>query len=256
MEKKIILISKGSTFMVSAITSNLEEAGYEVLPALPQIEDLSEKKDQVDMIVFYLGDYIEEIPETLAYLKELVLEERKLLFIIGSNDEFFEFDRKVPDQIDTSRFLRPLNVRDLIEKLNDVIEVNSDDDRKKSIMIVDDDVMFLKLMKEWLSGPYRVTMANSGMRAITYLANNTPDLILLDYEMPVTNGPQVLQMIRDEATTNAIPVMFLTGKSDRESVLKVVGLKPDGYLLKSMTRDELLQQIRAFFEEQKMKRLQ
>ncbi len=256
MEKKIILISKGSTFMVSAITSNLGEAGYEVLPALPQVEDLSEKKDQVDMIVFYLGDYIEEIQDTLSYLKELVQEERKLLFIIGSNDEFFEFDRKVPDQIDTCRFLRPLNVKDLIEKLNDAIAVNSDDDRKKSIMIVDDDVMFLKLMKEWLSGPYRVTMANSGMRAITYLANNTPDLILLDYEMPVTNGPQVLQMIRDEATTNAIPVMFLTGKSDRESVLKVVGLKPDGYLLKSMTRDELLQQIRAFFEEQKMKRLQ
>ncbi len=256
MEKKIILISKGSTFMVGAITSNLEEAGYEVVPALPDVEDLSGKIELVDMIVFYLGDYIEEIQDTLDYLKEVVLEKGKLLFIIGSNDEFFDFDRKATPQIVTSRFLRPLNVRDLIEKLNAVIEVNSEESEKKSIMIVDDDVMFLKLMKEWLTGPYKVTMANSGMRAITYLANNTPDLILLDYEMPVTSGPQVLKMIRDDASTSSIPVMFLTGKGDRESVLKVVGLKPDGYLLKSMTRDELLAQIRDFFEARKMKKLQ
>ncbi len=255
MEKKLILISRGSTFMVSAITSNLEEAGYEVIPSTPEVPDLMEKRDLADLVVFFLGDYMEEIPETLAYLKIMVRELGKYLYLIGSNDEFFEYDRRVSDQIDTSRFSRPLNVQQLIEKLNDALEVKSDEGRKKSIMIVDDDVMFLKLMKEWLSGPYRVTMANSGMRAITYLASNRPDLILLDYEMPVTNGPQVLQMIRDDTATSAIPVMFLTGKGDRESVLKVVGLKPDGYLLKTMTRDELLQQINAFFEEKKMKRL-
>ena len=85
------------------------------------------------------------------------------------------------------------------------------------------------------------------MQAITYIAKNIPDLILLDYEMPVTNGPQVLEMIRSENTTADIPVIFLTGKDDKESVTKVLALKPQGYILKSAGRQKLVGQIEEFF---------
>ena len=91
-------------------------------------------------------------------------------------------------------------------------------------------------------------MASSGMNAITFLAKNPVDLILLDYEMPVASGPQVLEMIRSEPATSSIPVMFLTSKSDRESVLKVVSLKPEKYLLKTMPPEELIANIDDFFE--------
>ena len=76
-----------------------------------------------------------------------------------------------------------------------------------------------------------------------YIADNKPDLILLDYEMPVTSGPQVLEMIRSETKVDSIPVIFLTGKGDRESVMKVLALKPDGYLLKSAAPGELVEAI-------------
>lgn len=88
-----------------------------------------------------------------------------------------------------------------------------------------------------------------------YIADNTPDLILLDYEMPVTSGPQVLEMIRSETKVDSIPVIFLTGKGDRESVLKVLALKPDGYLLKSTPREQLIDTIDNFFEKQKYQKL-
>ena len=88
-----------------------------------------------------------------------------------------------------------------------------------------------------------------------YIADNKPDLILLDYEMPVTSGPQVLEMIRSETKTDTIPVIFLTGKGDRESVLKVLALKPDGYLLKSMDKAALLKSLEEFFEKKKHEQL-
>ena len=66
------------------------------------------------------------------------------------------------------------------------------------------------------------------------------DLILLDYEMPVVDGPQVLQMLRQEEETAHIPVLFLTGNGSREAVSRVMELKPDGYILKSTTRGDLL----------------
>ena len=125
---------------------------------------------------------------------------------------------------------------------------------KKNILLVDDDATFLKLVKDWLSADYRVTIVSSGMQAITYIAKNRPDLILLDYEMPVTTGPQVLEMIRSEVGTSSIPVFFLTGKGDKESVAKVLRLKPEGYILKSTGRNELLEQIRNYFALQKTKK--
>ena len=88
-----------------------------------------------------------------------------------------------------------------------------------------------------------------------YIADNKPDLILLDYEMPVTSGPQVLEMIRSEMKVGSIPVIFLTGKGDRESVLKVLALKPDGYLLKSMEKAALLKSLEEFFEKKKHEQL-
>ena len=108
----------------------------------------------------------------------------------------------------------------------------------------------LRSVKSWLEDKYQVILANSGAMAIKYLAMNHPDLILLDYEMPVCDGRQVLEMIRSEPDFSTVPVIFLTGKNDKESVMKVTALKPDGYLLKTMEPEKLHQAIDEFFEKE------
>ena len=123
--------------------------------------------------------------------------------------------------------------------------------KKKKILVVDDSGIMLRNIKRWLEDKYQVILANSGAMAIKYLAMNRPDLILLDYEMPVCDGKQVLEMIRAESEFSNIPVIFLTGKNDRESVLSVSALKPEGYLLKSMPPAQIVQTIDDFFEKRK-----
>ncbi|OQA21879.1 MAG: Chemotaxis protein CheY [Firmicutes bacterium ADurb.Bin354] len=125
--------------------------------------------------------------------------------------------------------------------------------RKRCILVVDDDTTYLRTIRGWLKDSYRVGMANSGMQALTWLAGNTPDLILLDYDMPVTDGPQVLKMIHGEPGSSDIPVMFLTGRSDKKSIMKVLSLKPAGYLLKSIDRNTLLETLDNYFLDQMMK---
>ncbi|MBP8969760.1 MAG: response regulator [Lachnospiraceae bacterium] len=97
------------------------------------------------------------------------------------------------------------------------------------------------------SNIYRKLFTHSGVQAISYLAKNKADLILLDYEMPVANGPQVLSMLKNDSEMKQIPVMFLTGHGDKESVLSVVGLSPVDYLLKTIDQDTLLSKIDTFF---------
>ena len=138
----------------------------------------------------------------------------------------------------------------LLERLAYLTDVNATQDRLKHILIVDDDETFLKTVKNWLSRQYRVTIVTSGAQAMMYVADNQPDLILLDYEMPVTSGPQVLEMLRSEPKTAKIPVIFLTGKGDRDSVFQVLALKPEGYILKSSGRDKLVESVGSFFMKQ------
>ena len=59
-------------------------------------------------------------------------------------------------------------------------------------------------------------------------------------------------MMRSEPETSDIPVMFLTAKGDRESVMKVLDLKPEGYLLKTMKPAEIIESLETFFEKQKI----
>ena len=73
--------------------------------------------------------------------------------------------------------------------------------------------------------------------------------------MPVTDGPQILEMIKSKHDTADILVIFLTGKSDRDSIISVMQLRPDGYLLKSMSNEEIMNTVVDFFETKKWKDL-
>lgn len=121
---------------------------------------------------------------------------------------------------------------------------------KKRILVVDDDSTMLRALKIWLSDEYKVYMANSGTAAITLLAQKEVDLILLDYEMPVLDGPKVFEMLRAEEGLRDIPVMFLTGRDDEESVMRVLAMKPENYLLKTDSPDHILEIISDFFAKQ------
>ena len=96
---------------------------------------------------------------------------------------------------------------------------------------------------------------NSAANALSFLGMKQPDLILLDYEMPVCSGPQMLQMLRSETRTESIPVIFLTSKGDRESVREVLSLRPQGYLLKTMAFDQIIESIDKYFATEKSKKL-
>ena len=248
MRTKILFISQGVSFMGNSIQKNLESAGYDVIHVNPTVEEISDCKDEVSLMVFYLGKFVEDIPDVLVYLKDICLEEEKLLILLGNLDELGIVENSLPAAAIAEKFERPIDLKKLTAEIHRLVQVVDEREAQKSILLVDDDPTFLKMMKGWLDPYYRVTIVTSGMQALMYLADNKPDLILLDYEMPVTSGPQVLEMIRSETKVDRVPVMFLTGKGDRESVLKVLALKPEGYLLKSLNREQILESISDFFE--------
>ncbi|MCM1266952.1 MAG: response regulator [Bacteroidales bacterium] len=118
-------------------------------------------------------------------------------------------------------------------------------ERKKHILVVDDDSSVLKLLKGYLAERYDVATAISGKIAMKFLETKKTDMVLLDYEMPVENGAAVLTKIRENQATEKLPVVFLTGVTDRQKILEVLALKPQGYLTKPIDMEKLSSTIKG-----------
>ncbi len=114
---------------------------------------------------------------------------------------------------------------------------------RKLILVVDDNGTALRTMKAMLQDKYNVALAISGAQAMTSIGKRRPDLILLDYEMPVCDGRMTLEMIRADEDMKDIPVIFLTAINDRANIEAVLRLKPAGYFLKPAEKNRLLAEI-------------
>ena len=122
---------------------------------------------------------------------------------------------------------------------------------KPKILIVDDSITIQKRIKQLLSEDYDISGVGSGVAAIRSITLDRPDLVLLDYEMPVCDGSHVLEMLRSEKEFADIPVIFLTSRDDTESVKKVLSLKADGYLLKHLNQMDIKKRIDDYFKAKK-----
>ncbi|MCH5204199.1 MAG: response regulator [Oscillospiraceae bacterium] len=136
-----------------------------------------------------------------------------------------------------------ISVEDMPAPPPPVPEKPAEPDRKKHVLVVDDDRNVLKMLKTALEEKYEVTATLNGLLVEKILSSKPVDLIVLDYEMPIMTGAEVYRKIKDNAEYSTIPICFLTGVSDRNKVMEIMSLRPDSYLLKPIDLEMLLTAI-------------
>ncbi len=113
---------------------------------------------------------------------------------------------------------------------------SSDTGDKPTILVVDDTPDNLTLVSNLLKRDYRVRVAISGEKALKIAqSENPPDIILLDVMMPVMDGYEVCQQLRNNALTAHIPIIFLTAKSEVEDERKGLSLGASDYITKPIS---------------------
>ena len=246
--KEIVIIMFQYSVIVKGIERKLAEMEYNVVTVTEHLEDaVNSHAAGAALFLFYLpGDIMDDHLKKNSLLRicESLKEKNGKMIILGEKKYHEEILSDIPDVGRYGWMDRPVDMNlleDMVYK-----EINRVQERvaKKRILIVDDDPSYAKMVREWIKDDYRVDIVTAGMQAISFLLkvpeNEKVDMILLDYEMPVVDGPQVLQMLRQDPATDHIPVIFLTGIGTKEAVSRVMSLKPDGYLLKSTTRADIL----------------
>ena len=251
---KVVIVACQFSVIVKGIEKHLTEMGYKVKTIKNEIEAVTAELNAGDQIyIIYLPpDCLEtkQNREILAMTSTIRERKQKMIFI-GDDKVYDGFTSTIPFVKSYPWMDRPIDNDELLKLIDKVADEEVAAGNKERILIVDDDPSYAKMIREWLKDRYQVDVVVGGMQAITFLFKNKVSLILLDYEMPVVDGPQVLQMLKEDNETADIPVIFLTGISTRESVTRVMALKPAGYILKSTTKADLIQNLSDFFAKSK-----
>lgn len=116
------------------------------------------------------------------------------------------------------------------------------------ILVVDDDQALADMMQEALEGAgYRVTVCAQSERALPLIATEPPDLVILDVRMPQVGGLDILDHLRADPRTHAIPVLMCTAafSGDRPVWQDEMARRGATILFKPFALDQLLDQVRA-----------
>ncbi len=251
----VVIVSQVQSYLLVSLKEFFENTEYEVTIVKAEVEAVSQiDTDTMDVFLLYVDEKMADQQQALNYIKDKAVEKDIPVFAIGDPQELSRVESMISRNLIRRKFFRPINVSEVVDGIENFMKDHNKRNKKK-ILVVDDSGAMLRNVKGWLEEDYQVTLANSGAMAIKYLATNRPDLVLLDYEMPIVDGKQVLAMIRSEMEFEDIPVIFLTNKGDRETILEVMALHPQGYLLKTMEPEKIVESINNFFEERRKKEL-
>lgn len=227
--------------------------------------------DMVLNVARYLSrQFLEQIRERFPELDLMTLENESLLtheqllkslerkdpvysLLFGTGEGYFAFTTASTESI-SGKMVSEINSQNALNAVQEYLvrEMEEQRSRRHKILVVDDSDFILGRMRNLLSEKYDLVESHSSISAIKKIAVNRPDLVLLDYEMPICDGRQALEMIRSDKDIADIPVMFLTSRDDKESVRKVRALKPAGYLLKNMPDEFIKKSVDLFFEQNDM----
>ncbi len=213
------------------------------------------------VVIICLGDETSVSVQAYNVMRQALIQ-GNITTIVVTDDKDEKLFMKYTELERVFFLSRPVSLFALYEKLSEIektIEEDKDNNLsafrefvnendnvhpRKKILVVDDDTEQLMHIKDQLDEFYDVVCVKSGEAAFKFLAKKTCDLILLDYLMPVMDGPTVLRSIQDTSEWEDIPVIFLTGMTEKKKVLQTLAeLRPQGYIVKPAKKSELVAKI-------------
>lgn len=246
MSNKFLLFvsDNGKNFSIHALTEACKRERIEVESVAITDDNLMDyitSSYGVCVVDSYENSYV------LNSIKNKCYDLKKKIILYGNPEEVDAMKRIFTDSIIFKEFIRPVEIAEVIAQIKRLKEKALSQSEMKKILVVDDNGTMLRTINGWLEGLYNVSLANSAKRALDAIQKEIPDLILLDYEMPLCSGAKFMEMLSTDDKTKDIPIIFLTSRNDSETVNEVMRLRPKGYILKSTPQESLLKKIEDYF---------
>ena len=248
--RTVLYIRPGKGIVTKGIEKSLSDIDYRVISVEDEPDEIIKYKDEADIILYHpVSGGESHIGITMNLLSEICRDDMKIFLLMGDSSDIEIAKKSSGFNAVSEVYSRPVNMQRFVDDIEHFTLLLEEYHRKKTIFIVDDDPDYISVVTRWLSKDYQISTFNAGEELIKGLSVSKPDLILMDYEMPGLDGYDLMKYIKSDESTKYIPVIFLTGKNDREHVFKILNYKPDGYLLKTSQKENLIDSIDRFFLE-------
>ncbi len=142
-------------------------------------------------------------------------------------------------------------IKNKMDIWNDIELDNEDEadvDKRKHILLVDNDDEIYNNMKSIIGDRYRISVADTELQAMRMLEKDRPDMMFLSYEMPLCEGRIMLDMIRSDEKLRKLPVVFLTKMAEKRNIASIIRLKPAGCILKPLDKEKVTRIIEECME--------
>ncbi len=114
------------------------------------------------------------------------------------------------------------------------------------VLVVEDEAALVTMLRYNLEKQgYRVDEAGDGQEALTRIAETQPDLVLLDWMLPVMSGIEVCRQIRRGSATRDLPVIMVTARAEDQDAVRGLNTGADDYITKPFNMEALLARVRA-----------
>ena len=220
---------------------------YDVIFFNDNVNEMGEilREKRPELILISLVDHRHSFQKIFSYIR--FHHSTIPVLVLGKSDEHSQYE-KYYNEAQFDKIVSPFSDQDVLKRCHEIIYLPESTTKQRHILVVDDNAVVLRNIKALLSDNYTVAVAVSGAQAFISIGKRRPDLILLDYDMPVMNGKMVLENLRADEELADIPTVFLTSVADEELVTELLQMKPAGYVLKPPDKELLLEKISAVLE--------
>lgn len=254
---------------------------YQVqLCSMKNAEDVSHmiRMFRPDMVVVFISCY-QNISSKLFYILTIVHAAIPII-TIGKKEDTMQYEM-LYSKTQYTHLYRPIKNRDIMKCIADRLHITEDEnaehkdisdisnyienedkiknktdiwdeaeldneadaDKRKHILLVDNDDEIYNNMKSIIGDRYRVSVAGTELQAMRMLEKDRPDMMFLSYEMPLCEGRIMLEMIRSDEELRKLPVVFLTKIVEKRNIASIIRLKPAGCILKPLDKEIVMRII-------------
>ena len=195
-----------------------------------------------------------ESPENgFDLLTELTLEQPSVPVIVFTAQESFTQRVKVARLGGRGFLQKPVTPAQAMEAIAQLLQQSSKTEAK--LLLVDDDPQILDVVRTLLEPwGFNLTLLDDPQQFWDTLEQTAPDLLILDVEMPELSGIALCQVVRNDPRWSELPVLFLSGRTDIETIQSVFTVGADDYVSKPIVGPELVARILNRLERTKILR--
>jgi DNA-binding response OmpR family regulator len=247
-----LLIVDSDPQMTQAVMAEATAAGMEVVVArdLSQAQSAidSTRADAVLLDLYFCQDRM----HGLQFLSTLANAQPPIPTVVLTSPQSFA-DRVEAARLGARSFLqKPVAPAQAIAAIAQALEASTTPEAK--LMLVDDDPQLLErlqvLLEPW---GFRLTLLSDPQQFWHCLEQFCPDLLILDIEMPQLSGIDLCQVVRNDPQWSELPIIFLSARTDAETIYRVFTIGADDYVNKPVIGPELVARILNRLERSKIR---